>query len=116
MDQFLLEEGNEELLEEIYPIIRKSYEKEADNKIKELKEKARWGSMRICLVKSQSQEIIGMGLATVNNLNTGHGEYIIVRKEHANDSIDKLLLERLELWLKWLKVKSITIECEATIW
>ena len=100
-------EGNEELLEEIYPTLDKVFKGEGKEIKESLKEKARWGSLRI-IIGEKDSKIKALGIAHVNNLNTGHVEYVLVSEEDAE--LANELEEKLTAWLKWLKVKTITVE------
>ncbi|QNO15256.1 hypothetical protein HYG86_11025 [Alkalicella caledoniensis] len=102
--------GNEELLEDIYPIVELAVSKDFVKIKEELKEKALWGSMRIVMAQSQQEEIMGVGLATVNNQNTGHVDYLFIKNPVENRNLKDEIQEELVKWLKWLKVKSVTID------
>lgn len=106
-------EGNEELLEEIYPTIDKIFLGQSCEIKRSLEEKARWGSLRI-IVGLKGGEIHALGIAHVNNLNTGHIEYVLVPINELE--MAEVLEQKLEAWLKWLKVKSITVEREVIKW
>lgn len=106
-------EGNEELLEAIYPIIDKIFQGESCGIKRSLEEKARWGSLRIIIGEKEGKEY-ALGIAHVNNLNTGHIEYVMVPINESE--VTKEIQGKLEAWLKWLKVKSITVEREVITW
>jgi len=108
MMNFNYVEGNEELLEDIYPVIDKSFSNVKEIK-KELEEKARWGSMRF-VIADNGEESVAVGIATVNNQNTGHVEYLMLNELVLETSVETEIKDRLVRWLKWLRVKSITVE------
>lgn len=108
--QYTYVEGNEELLEGICPVIKKSFEKGAEDIRKGLEEKARWGSMRIVIATNEGSEVDAVGIATVNNQNTGHVEYILSKDVLYKEQLEKDILDKLTKWLRWLKVKSISVE------
>ncbi|SES96587.1 hypothetical protein [Anaerobranca gottschalkii] len=97
-------EGNEELLEDIFPFLEEILLERFEGIKKGLLEKARWGSMRIVMLVEED-EIKGLGIATVSNLNIGNVDYIYSK---GGEDLSKKIEERLLLWLKWLKVKDIT--------
>lgn len=106
-------EGNDELLEEIFPALDIIFYKESTSIKKTLIEKARWGSLKIIIVKNANLTV-GVGIAHVNNLNTGHIEYILVSEQE--QTLVEDLREKLTAWLSWLRVKSITEEREVVRW
>lgn len=115
MNEFNIVEGNEELLEDIYPTLDEIFIDESHDIKKKLKDQALWGSMRI-ITASLNGEVVGLGIATVNNLNTGHVEYILIKGEDRRESLEQNLSEKLIAWLKWLKVKSTHVERKTIIW
>ncbi|SHK12605.1 hypothetical protein SAMN02745227_01583 [Anaerobranca californiensis DSM 14826] len=96
-------EGNEELLEDILPFLEGMSLSNFEEIKNRLLEKARWGSMRI-VIMIEEDEIKGLGIATVSNLNIGNVEFVYSKVEDLYNKIE----DRLLLWLKWLKVKDIT--------
>jgi len=103
-------EGNEEFLNIIYPIVELSFGDEADHLKKELAEKALWGSMGIVIGSTADGEVHAVGVATVNNQNTGHVDYIIIKDSPNKEHIEKEVFDKLTKWVKWLRVKSISVE------